>query len=205
MTDTFGEITVTRKTGKEKFMLKGKALEINLLSFWQWSSSDLISNALRGMLAEYIVASAVTSTTSIRKQWEPYDILSPEGIKIEVKSSAYLQSWAQPHHSTIQFGIAETKCLDPLTNAYTGNKRRHSDIYVFCVLANKDQNTLDPLDLDQWDFYLLKTEVLNRCLSNQKNIGLSSLLKLNPVKSDYKNLYQEILEVYASSTGQENK
>ena len=203
MTDTFGEITVTRKTGNEKFMLSGETLDLNLLSFWQWSSSNLISNAFRGMLAEYIVASAVSSTTSIRKQWEPYDILSPEGIKIEVKSSAYLQSWAQPHHSKIQFGIAETKGLDLKTNAYTGTKSRHSDIYIFCVLANKDQNTLNPLDLDQWDFYLLKTELLNRNLSNQKSIGLSSLLKLNPVKSDYKNLHHSILEVFTSSTDQE--
>jgi hypothetical protein len=197
--DNFGEIASKRKTGNEKFILNGKAIDLNLLSFWQWSSSDLISNSMRGMLAEYIVASAVSSTSSIRKQWEPYDVLSPKGIMIEVKSSAYLQSWAQKHHSILQFGIAETKGLDLKTNAYTGTKSRHSDIYVFCVLANKDQNTLNPLDLDQWDFYILKTEVLNRKLSSQKSIGLSSLLKLNPVKSDYKNLHQSILEVFTSS------
>ena len=202
MMDSFGEITVTRKTGNEKFMLNGKALDINLLSFWQWSSSDLINNAMRGMLAEYIVASAVSSTSSIRKQWEPYDILSTENIRIEVKSTAYLQSWAQKHHSIIQFGIAERKAWDSKTNAYTDTASRHSDIYVFCVLANKDQNTLDPMDLNQWDFYLLKTEVLNRSLSNQKSIGLSNLLKLNPVKSDYMNLYKSILEVHASSADQ---
>ena len=201
--DAFGEITVTRKTGNEQFKLNGKALDINLMSFWQWSSSDLINNALRGMLAEYIVASAVSSTSSIRKQWEPYDILSPEGIRIEVKSSAYLQSWTQKHHSIIQLGIAETKGLDSKTNAYTGTKSRHSDIYVFCILANKDQNTLDPLDLDQWDFYLLKTEILNSSLVNQKSIGLSSLLKLNPVKTDYMNLRKSILEIYAKSVNKE--
>lgn len=188
-----GEVPVNKKTGYEPFRLNSKVIDINLLSFWQWSSSDLISNALRGLLAEFIVASAVSSGSQIRKQWESYDVLSPEGIRIEVKSAAYIQSWAQQSYSKIRFSIAERKGWDSKTNALTDTKSRHSDIYVFCVLKNDDQKTVDPLNLDQWDFYLLNTEKLNHSLGNQKSIGLSGLLKLNPVKTDYINLQKSIL------------
>jgi len=84
--DKYPKIKVIRKTGKEKFKLNGKPLNYDLLSFWQWSSSDLISNAMRGILAEYIVATAVGKTDKIRTEWDAFDIETDEGIKIEVKS-----------------------------------------------------------------------------------------------------------------------
>ena len=37
-------LTVKRKTGKELFHYNGKALPVDLLSFWSWSSSDLVNN-----------------------------------------------------------------------------------------------------------------------------------------------------------------
>ena len=44
------------------------------------------------------------------------------------------------------------------------------------------------LDLDYWDFYVLPTSVLDEKVSDQKEIALSSLLKLDPVKTDYAGL-----------------
>lgn len=43
-------------SGSESLMFKGKSLDENVLSFWRWSSSEILGNALRGILAEYIVA-----------------------------------------------------------------------------------------------------------------------------------------------------
>lgn len=81
------------KTGKEQFCYDGKSLNISLLNFWQWCDSDLLNNALRGHLAEFIVATAVEADLSlIRNEWVEYDLLTPEGIKIEVKSAAYVQT-----------------------------------------------------------------------------------------------------------------
>jgi hypothetical protein len=31
-------------------------------------------------------------------------------------------------------------------------------LYVFCLLAHKDKSTLDPLNMDQWQFFVLATE-----------------------------------------------
>ena len=65
-------------------------------------------------------------------------------------------------------------------------------MYVFCVLAHKDKSTVNPLDLSQWDFYVLDTKVLNDKVPKQKTITLSSLLKLNPSQIKYDELANEI-------------
>jgi hypothetical protein len=46
------------KTGNEPLTVNGQKLDKSLLDFWRWNSSDLLSNATRGRLAEFIVASA---------------------------------------------------------------------------------------------------------------------------------------------------
>jgi hypothetical protein len=50
---------VTRKQGNQDFRLNGNAPGFDLLSFRQWASSDPASNAKRGILAKYIVATAL--------------------------------------------------------------------------------------------------------------------------------------------------
>lgn len=50
---------VIPKSGEELFHLDDQVLGWNLLSFWRWSTSDLVSNATRGRLAEFIVTQAL--------------------------------------------------------------------------------------------------------------------------------------------------
>src|SRR5436309_1595976 len=96
MADDLGRIEHTRKTGAERFRSDGKDLGFDILSFWQWMCSDLVSNATRGILAEFLVARALgVGREDIRDEWAAYDIETPDGVKVEVKSSAYIQSWAQ--------------------------------------------------------------------------------------------------------------
>jgi hypothetical protein len=63
---------------------------------------------------------------------------------------------------------------------FTEEIKRHADLYIFCLLAHKDKQTVDPLNLDQWVFYLLETAKLDEKFPHQKKLGLTSLLKLNP-------------------------
>ena len=56
----------TRKTGNERFRLGGGELPLELIEFWSWASSDVLSNATRGVLAEFIVASAAGCADRIR-------------------------------------------------------------------------------------------------------------------------------------------
>jgi len=184
-------IKAEKKTGQESFVFNGKSLPENILSFWQWSSSELLGNALRGVLAEFIVASAIDVLEKPREEWDAYDLVTKEGLKIEIKSSSYLQSWRQDKLSKIIFGIQPTLIWEDI-NKRSKQQRRQADIYVFCVLSHKDKSTVNPLNLNQWDFYILDTEILNAKVPNQKTITLSSLLKLNPVKVKYSEVKNEI-------------
>ena len=171
------------------FYFNGEKQSIDVLSFWQWSSSELLGNTLRGVLAEFIVASTIDGVDKPRDEWDPYDLETKNGLKIEVKSSSYFQSWQQKRKSTINFGI------QPTEDEYSGSgiKERRADLYVFCVLAyEEDDGKVNPLDLSQWDFYVLETKVLNEKVPTQKSIGLKSLQKLNPVKVQYDKLGEEI-------------
>lgn len=55
-----------QRNGSEVFHTAGAELGFNLLSFWKWSASDLVSNTLRGLLAEYLVAQAVAAAKGVR-------------------------------------------------------------------------------------------------------------------------------------------
>lgn len=192
----YPELKVMRKTGTESFQLNKELLPIDLLSFWQWSSSDLVGNALRGVLAEYIVATAVSSNMNTRKEWDAYDVETPEGIKVEVKSGAYIQSWSQKRLSTIQFGVPQTQGWDAKTNSYSTQKNRPSDVYVFCVLAHKDQETINPLNMDQWVFYVISTTALTKALGSQKTVSLSRLLKLGPKAVNFRDIHEAIRKAF---------
>lgn len=127
----------------------------------------------------------------VRVEWNAYDLTTENGVKIEVKSSAYLQSWKQTSYSNISFGIRNTLGWDSKTNEYSNEFKRQSDVYVFCLLKHKDKETVDPLNLEQWEFYILANQILNE----QKSIGLNPLLKLKPVIADYKGLKNAILGI----------
>jgi len=51
-------------------------------------------------------------------------------------------------------------------------------VYVFALLAHTDKTTIDPLNLDQWRFYVLPTATLDGRTRSQHSITLRSLEKL---------------------------
>src|SRR4026209_1311439 len=71
---TYPSLPTVRQTGSECFTLGDQRLPADILSFWQWSASDLIGNTSRGCLAEYIVAMALGLTVGVRNDWEAYDL-----------------------------------------------------------------------------------------------------------------------------------
>ena len=68
-----------------------------------------MSNTERGRLAEFIVAKAVNAASDRRVEWDIYDVRTPDKITVEVKTSAYLQTWKQTRLSKITFDIAPKK------------------------------------------------------------------------------------------------
>jgi hypothetical protein len=174
----FGRLRPKRMTGAEPFRAGSTAQDFDLLSFWQWSRSDLLSNATRGVLAEYLVARALGVVDGIRDEWAAYDLITPEGIKVEVKSAAFLQSWHQEKLSAISFRTPETKAWDPETNVLGDKSQRQADVYVFALLFHKNKATVDSMDVTQWEFYVVPTHVLNDRQRSQHSITLPSLRRL---------------------------
>ncbi|MBK8535794.1 MAG: hypothetical protein IPL59_12085 [Candidatus Competibacteraceae bacterium] len=124
----------------------------------------------------------------MRNEWSAYDLETRTGFKVEVKSAAYLQSWRQKRPSPIRFDIKPT--YDVVNEAdgrwkQSDVSKRQADVYVFCVLSHQDKETIDPLNMAQWDFYLLPTKILNERAEKQKSIYLLVLLKLDPKQVRY--------------------
>jgi hypothetical protein len=186
------------KTGDEIFHSANMPLACSLKDFWIWSVSDLVSNATRGRLAEFIVARALDIPSgAVRDEWDAYDLKMPDGLKIQVKSAAYVQSWNQTKLSPIIFSIRRSRFWDADTNVQEEEPLRHSDLYVFAVLAHKEKGTIDPLNVTQWEFYVLSKKDLEGYKRSEVSITLNSLkgLKAGPV--DYFGLAAKVKSALA--------
>lgn len=175
----FPPIKATRKSGAEPIRSGSVALGPTLLDFWRWSASDLVDNTQRGVFAEFLVAMAIGALVDgVRESWTPYDLETADGIKVEVKSAAYVQAWGQAALSKIQFAVPKRHGWDAEAGKSELDSRRHADVYVFAFLAHQDQATLDPMDVSQWEFYVLATRTLEEREEGQRSISLGELRKL---------------------------
>lgn len=187
-------VKFTKKSASERIKNCNKTK--TLLDFWQWAYSDLIGNTERGILAEYLVALACNIEDSIRISWDSFDLLVDNKIKVEVKSSSYLQSWKQKKFSRPIFSIAKTKAWDYVNNVYDNLSKRQADIYVFALLSHRDKETLNPIDLKQWEFYVLHTMTIDTKMENKKSISLGKIKDLGAIKCDFENLHRDIVNTF---------
>lgn len=187
-----GRIQPERKSGDEPLHANGTPLGVSLQEFWQWSGSDLISNAQRGILAEFLVARALGLDSGVRTEWDAYDLKTESGIKVEVKASGFVQSWAQERLSSVRFHIAPKLSWDASSNLSATEAARPADVYVFAVHSHTEQASIDPLNVNQWEFYVLGTIVLNNECSRQKKISLGTLKRLCPRAVPFQQLAEAV-------------
>lgn len=177
------------KSGGELIVGADTPEQMTLLDFWRWSGSDVLSNAPRGVFAEFLVGLALRAVDSPREAWASYDLETPGGIRVEVKSAAYVQSWDQDKLSEIRFDIRPT-----LDEEWT-KRGRHSDVYVFALLAEKDKEKINPLDVDQWEFYVVSARKLDRECGEQATIGINPLRELAGEEAPYDDLESKVKSV----------
>lgn len=170
----FPEIPPRILSGRECITGSDGKTIASVSDYWRWAHSDLIDNTERGVLAEYIVARAMGTEDLPRSNWASYDLIAGQ-IRIEVKASGYIQSWGQKGLSKIQFGIPKTVTWNHNKGRYEGGKTRHADVYVFCLLKQCEQERLNPLDLSQWEFYVVPTELINERFGERESITLQCL------------------------------
>ena len=136
-----------------------RGMDATVDDFWQFALSDLRMNNARGYLAEFIVARSLGLVHARRIEWAEYDV-EFEGISIEVKSSAYLQSWEQPRLSAISFTGLKGTQYSPRAGYSSAGKQFNAMVYVFCVQAAREHEQYDVLDIGQWEFYVLPRSAL---------------------------------------------
>ncbi len=188
-------LEIKPKTGTEPFTQKGEPLPIDLLTVWQAQYSDVLNNTTRGTMMEVVVAEAMgCRKEGLQRDWHAYDIKTADGTKIEVKTSAYIQTWKQNKYSSPSFGISPTKGWDADTNTYCDKEKRHADVYVFCLLHHKDKASIDPLNLDQWTFFIVPTKALNEERGDKKTISPHQLRKMNALEVGYGGIKAGIAE-----------
>lgn len=147
------------------------------LGFWRWAYSDLRSNAVRGVLAEYLVGQALGLEMTVpRVEWASWDLETPEGIKVEVKCGAYVQAWAPPQTTAlVRYSGLLARSWIEATAAYTDEPGVRADVYVFALQTCRDPARYDGLDLNQWEFRVVPGPVVRGW--GQRSVGLTRLIK----------------------------
>jgi hypothetical protein len=148
-----------------------------LIDFWRWAYSDVRSNTVRPLVAEFLVGKALGCLEDCgRREWAAWDH-EYRGKRIEVKSAGFVQSWSPAKKSAIKFRIESAK------NAWCAKEEkylgpgRHAHIYVFALNTQTDRELAGLLDENDWQFFVVPVSVLDDRFPYQKSIGLVSLKK----------------------------
>lgn len=163
--------------------------------FWQWSFSDLMQNTTRGILAEYIVATLLEIDDNVRNPWYPFDLQLTDGRTIEIKTMSLLQAWKQKQLSTPKIVLVPTRKWEPETGEMEKESSFNAEIYIVCYFKARDHKLANPLDLNQWDFFVFTKKHIIQVLNGRKSISLKTLEKkgIKPVKAqDLQKIVQSI-------------
>lgn len=181
-------------SGDEKILPTGATIR----DFWSWALVDLRLNSTRGLLAQFLVAKALGDIRLRDDGWGDFDILTPEGINVEVKSSGYLQSWSQTTLSKIVFSGLKARPWDAMTGRGPAPEFR-ADVYVFAVHTCQEPTDYDPLDYMAWEFYVLSAKTIRSL--DQKTISLPRLKSLAQVAVSWDQL-QAAVQAATSDTAE---
>jgi len=148
-----------------------------VLGFWQWAMSDVRMNTVRGYLAEFMVATATGDPRETRIEWAPFDVLTRDGAKVEVKASGYLQSWTSTSPTTPRW---DCKSVDASSSwdeeAAMTKPVKPSDrvnAWAFALQTCREPADYRPLDMNQWEFRVVPHRRLLKL--RQHYIGISAL------------------------------
>ena len=79
------------KTGKETFRVRGEDVDITILDYWRHTPSCWITPFAASWPSWS--AQALKRTNKPRREWVAFDVQTESGIRVEVKSASYYQSW----------------------------------------------------------------------------------------------------------------
>jgi hypothetical protein len=143
--------------------------------------APLVNNAFRGMFVEAMLAQVLQPEWRwCSADWASHDFDHPDGLKLEVKQSAALQSWHEPslRPNRGRFDVkARTGRYEGAR--WIGERGRAAQIYIFGWHGLTDPAVADHHDPSQWQFYAVKAVDL----PEQKTIALSRIQALSDPSS----------------------
>jgi hypothetical protein len=128
-------------------------------------------NIVRGVLAEFLVAKALDIDTSQpRNAWDNYDLIY-DGTTIEVKSGARWQSYPTRRPSSIVFRGLKARRWDEVTGLRAEEPTVVADLYIFAAHDCTSPSDYDPLDTEQWRFFVFSGDTVRSSLGASVSIG----------------------------------
>ncbi len=185
-------------TGSEPFKCSESPLDLTLLDFWKWSESDLLNSLTRTRLAEFIVATALGARADgPRDERSSLELVTPDGVGVRVKSGSFLKSFHQRDLSKVVF-IPQVRP----TYAHAGSGHHATSrplVYVFALLDHVERATVDPLDLDQWRFFIPPTSKLETLVTEQQHaLSVPTLDELSSGSVAFENLRAAVQKAVGS-------
>ena len=176
--------------GNEKFILNNNKLDFGILDFWIYKYSNIYN--MQEVIAEFIVEKALNIEKSYNTDyWTLFDILY-RNCRIEIKETSYYHPWTENGKVSNQRSFGITKANSNYENNGSENKfERQNDIYVFCLNTGTTKESSNPMNLNNWEFYIVPTSVINEKCSNNKTISLNKVRQLTKAVS-YDNLQESI-------------
>lgn len=164
-------------TGNEKFTYRNKNLGFTLLDYWKTKFGNIYN--MQDYIAEFIVEKALGMDKSHNSDmWTLYDIFY-RGKRVEVKETGYYHPWNENGKiSKVRtFGI--TKANSKHENPDEPNRyERQNDVYVFCLNTGNTKEDSNPMDLRNWEFYIVPTKIIDKECMNNKTISLGKVKQL---------------------------
>ena len=175
----------------------------------------LINNVYRGDYVEEMILSALGEQWKPIGGWGGWDLERDDGIRLEVKQSAALQSW----HAAASAGKPSPSSFDiaPRGGYYTDSTDagrwitvevpvRSADIYVFAWHPEKAPDIADHRRAEQWEFYVVRESELPPKPQDHKTqkIGPSKVKELAAAVT-YEKLTAKVTELAAEIPRQELK
>ncbi|MFA7586476.1 hypothetical protein ACVENA_19455 [Sphingopyxis sp. 550A] len=131
----------------------------------------LVTNVLRGHVAEAIIALALEPEWSLcSADYAGWDFERADGLRLEVKQSAAMQSWSTGKPSKAIFDVAARTGYWESGTEWIAKEGRPAHLYVFAHHGVYGDHA-DHRDPAQWEFYVVPTSAL----PDVKQISLSRI------------------------------
>ncbi len=185
-------MTVHALNSPNDTVTNGPALvQASLTDFWKWAMADLCDDDVKGWFAEWLVLKLLGVESRRRVSWSNSDVVTESGVRVEVKASAYWQSWkvldefGKPMSerkyrdgpdSSVRFGGLRARDSSGVTDM-AKDRALKSELYVFAFQHERDIVKWNAMDLSQWEFYVL-TSVEVASIAPARSVSLTRLRSL---------------------------